>query len=71
MKRPIPAVAQVTKEDGEEPEWNIQEMEDLAAAAANTNKVSVIYFAGDRVPPLHSGSRQSASQHSNRTPALS
>jgi hypothetical protein len=66
MKRPIPAVAKVTEEDGEEPEWNIQGMEDLAAAAADTNRVSVIYFAGDRVPPLHSGPRQSASQRSRR-----
>jgi len=54
MKRPIPVVAKASDEDSDE-EWNVQEMEDLAAAAADTNRVSIIYFAGDRVPPLHPG----------------
>lgn len=52
MKRPI---ATVTRSgSGEEQGWNIHEIEDLAAAAADTRKISVIYFTEDRVPPLYS-----------------
>jgi len=55
IKHPIPVVTKAEgAEVGDVPEWNIEEMEDLAAAAADTNKISVLYFAEDRVPPLHS-----------------
>jgi pectate lyase len=54
MKRPGAQVTKTSDGGDGEVEWTVEDMEDLATAAANTNKVSVIHFVGDRVPSLHS-----------------